>query len=94
VEIASARAVPPAQVALAWLLARPSVTSLVIGARTHDQLVANLGAADLRLTAEEAGALERVSRSPLPYPLWHQVGNSSDRLSAADQSVLGPYLSQ
>ena len=93
VEIASARAVPPAQVALAWLLARPSVTSLVIGARTHDQLVANLGAADLRLTAEEAGALERVSRSPLPYPLWHQVGNSSDRLSAADESVLGPYLS-
>ena len=94
VEIASARAVPPAQVALAWLLARPSVTSLVIGARTHDQLVANLGAADLQLTAEEAGALERVSRSPLPYPLWHQVVNSSDRLSAADESVLGPYLSR
>ena len=92
-EIASARAVPPAQVALAWLLARPSVTSLVIGARTHDQLVANLGAADLQLTAEEADALERVSRSPLPYPLWHQVFNSSDRLSAADESVLGPYLS-
>ena len=92
VEIASARAVPPAQVALAWLLARPSVTSLVIGARTHDQLVANLGAVDLQLTAEEAGALERVSRSPLPYPLWHQVVNSSDRLSAADVSVLGPYL--
>ena len=93
-EIASARAVPPAQVALAWLLARPSVTSLVIGARTHDQLVANLGAADLQLTAEEADALERVSRSPLPYPLWHQVFNSSDRLSAADESVLGPYLSR
>jgi aryl-alcohol dehydrogenase-like predicted oxidoreductase len=94
VEIASARAVPPPQVALAWLLARPSVTSLVIGARTHDQLVTNLGAADLQLTAEEAGALERVSRSPLPYPLWHQVLNSSDRLSAADESVLGPYLSR
>jgi aryl-alcohol dehydrogenase-like predicted oxidoreductase len=93
VEIASARAVPPAQVALAWLLARPSVTSLVIGARTHDQLVMNLGAVDLQLTAEEAGALERVSRSPLPYPLWHQVANSSDRLSAADVSVLEPYLS-
>jgi aryl-alcohol dehydrogenase-like predicted oxidoreductase len=94
VEIASARAVPPAQVALAWLLGRPSVTSLVIGARTHDQLVTNLGAADLQLTAEEAGALERVSRSPLPYPLWHQVFNSSDRLSAADESVLGPHLSR
>jgi aryl-alcohol dehydrogenase-like predicted oxidoreductase len=94
VEIASARAVPPAQVALAWLLGRPSVTSLVIGARTHDQLVTNLGAADLQLTAEEAGALERVSRSPLPYPLWHQVLNSSDRLSAADESALGAYLSR
>ena len=94
VEIASGRGVPPTQVALAWLLGRPSVTSLVIGARTHDQLVMNLGAVDLQLTAEEAGALERVSRSPLPYPMWHQVANSSDRLSSADESVLGPYLSR
>jgi aryl-alcohol dehydrogenase-like predicted oxidoreductase len=94
VEIASARAVPPAQVALAWLLGRPSVTSLVVGARTHDQLAMNLGAVDVKLTAEEAGALERVSRTPLPYPLWHQLANSSDRLSAADESVLGPHLSE
>jgi aryl-alcohol dehydrogenase-like predicted oxidoreductase len=93
VGIASARDVPAAQVALAWLLARPGVTSLVIGARTDEQLVSNLGAVDVRLTPEEAGALERVSRRPLPYPLWHQLSGSADRLSAADMSVLGPHLS-
>jgi aryl-alcohol dehydrogenase-like predicted oxidoreductase len=92
VEIASARGVPPTQIALAWLLGRPSVTSVIIGARTHEQLVVNLGAVDVRLTAEEAGALELVSRTPLPYPLWHQLGSISDRMSAADESVLGPHL--
>jgi aryl-alcohol dehydrogenase-like predicted oxidoreductase len=92
VEIASARNVAPSQIALAWLLDRPGVTSLVIGARTHEQLVVSLGAVEVQLTAEEADALERVSRVPLPYPLWHQAGNSADRLSAADESVLHPYL--
>ena len=92
VEIAAARGVTPSQVALAWLLGRPGVTSLVIGARTHEQLVANLGAVDVRLSTEEADALERVSRAPLPYPLWHQAVHASDRLSAADESVLKPHL--
>jgi aryl-alcohol dehydrogenase-like predicted oxidoreductase len=92
VGIAEARGVPAPQVALAWLLGRPGVTSLIIGARNDEQLAANLGAAELELTAEETAALERVSRRPLPYPLWHQLDGSADRLSAADESVLGPYL--
>jgi aryl-alcohol dehydrogenase-like predicted oxidoreductase len=92
VEIADARGAAPSQVALAWLLGRPGITSLVIGARTHEQLVANLEAAELHLTAEEADALERVSRTPLPYPLWHQADGASDRLSPADESVLKPHL--
>jgi aryl-alcohol dehydrogenase-like predicted oxidoreductase len=92
VEIASARGAAPSQIALAWLLGRPGVTSLVIGARTHEQLVVNLGAADLQLSGEESDALERVSRTPLPYPLWHQALHAHDRLSAADESVLGPHL--
>jgi aryl-alcohol dehydrogenase-like predicted oxidoreductase len=92
VGIADARGVPASQVALAWLLGRPSVTSLIIGARNEEQLEANLGAAALELTSEETDALERVSRRPLPYPLWHQLDGSADRLSAADESVLAPYL--
>jgi aryl-alcohol dehydrogenase-like predicted oxidoreductase len=92
VDIAGARGIAPSQVALAWLLARPGITSLIIGARTHEQLVANLGAVDVELTAEESGALERVSRQPLPYPLWHQLASASERLSAADLAALGPYL--
>jgi aryl-alcohol dehydrogenase-like predicted oxidoreductase len=92
VGIAEARRVPPPQVALAWLLARPGITSLIIGARNEEQLAANLGAAELELTAAESDALERVSRRPLPYPLWHQLDGSADRLSPADESVLGTYL--
>jgi aryl-alcohol dehydrogenase-like predicted oxidoreductase len=45
-------------VALAWLLARPAVTSLVVGARTEEQLQANLGAADLDLSAEDLRRIE------------------------------------
>ena len=53
VEIAEAHGVSAAQVALAWLLGRPGVSSLVIGARTEEQLADNLAAAELELTAEE-----------------------------------------
>jgi aryl-alcohol dehydrogenase-like predicted oxidoreductase len=92
VRIADARGTPVPQVALAWLLARPGITSLVIGARNEEQLVANLAAAEVVLTAEEQDALERVSRRPLPYPYWHQVEGAFDRLGEADLSVLAPYL--
>jgi hypothetical protein len=81
---------PAAQVALAWLLERPAVTSLVIGARTGEQLADNLAAADLSLSAEERDRLEEVSRRPLLYPYWHQAKTASDRLGPADLLLLGP----
>ncbi|MDY7104208.1 MAG: aldo/keto reductase [Actinomycetota bacterium] len=60
---------PPAQVALAWLLARPGVASVLLGARTVDQLDQNLAAADLALTDDELAELTRVSAPGLPaYP--------------------------
>jgi aryl-alcohol dehydrogenase-like predicted oxidoreductase len=93
VEIAQAREVSPAQVALAYLLGRPAVTSLVVGARTDEQLADNLKAADLRLTDEEKAKLDEVSAPPLLYPYWHQAKTASDRLGAADLSLLGPHLS-
>jgi aryl-alcohol dehydrogenase-like predicted oxidoreductase len=92
VEIAESRGVSPARVALAWLLQRPGISSIVIGARTDEQLADNLAAAELQLDADELARLERISRPPLAYPLWHQVKTASDRLGPADLPTLAPYL--
>jgi aryl-alcohol dehydrogenase-like predicted oxidoreductase len=59
--IASSRGVSMAQVALAWLADRPSVTSVVLGARTTEQLLDNLGAADLHLSQAETESLDKAS---------------------------------
>lgn len=93
VEIGAARGVSAARIALAWLIGRPGVTSLVIGARTEEQLSDNLGAAELTLSEEEKAKLDTVSAPPLLYPYWHQASTASDRLSAADLSLLKPHLS-
>jgi aryl-alcohol dehydrogenase-like predicted oxidoreductase len=92
VEIGEAHGVSAAQVALAWLLRRPGITSLVVGARTDEQLADNLAAADLVLADEEHDRLEEVSRQRLPYPYWHQRNTARDRLSEADLSLLSVYL--
>jgi aryl-alcohol dehydrogenase-like predicted oxidoreductase len=71
-EIASARDATPAQVALNWVMNKPGVDTVIIGARDEAQLRDNLGAAAWRLTAEEMLALDEVSALPEPYPMWHQ----------------------
>jgi aryl-alcohol dehydrogenase-like predicted oxidoreductase len=58
----------PAAVSLAWLLAKPQMTSVIFGARTVDQLEANLVAADLELSAKHVEALDAASAVPLGYP--------------------------
>jgi aryl-alcohol dehydrogenase-like predicted oxidoreductase len=88
VQAGEAHGVSAAQVALAWLLGRPGVSSVVIGARTDEQLADNLAAADLELTADERARLDEVSAPPLLYPYWHQLKTASDRLSAADLALL------
>jgi len=65
--IAEHREVATSQVALAWLIARPAVSSVILGARTLDQLTANL-ATDLQLTAEENELLCQVSKPQVDYP--------------------------
>ena len=92
VAIADSHGVSGAQVALAYLLNKPAVTSLIIGARTDAQLADNLAAAKLVLTPEEQVRLDKVSLTPLQYPYWHQVKTASERLSPADRSLLGPRL--
>ncbi|HVT68019.1 MAG TPA: aldo/keto reductase [Trebonia sp.] len=92
VDVASAHGASPAQAALAWLLGRPTVTSVIIGARTEEQLRDNLGAAGLALTADERAALDKVSAPDLVYPHWHQLATSADRLGPADLALLGQHL--
>jgi aryl-alcohol dehydrogenase-like predicted oxidoreductase len=92
VDIADAHGVSAAQVALAYLLGRPGITSLVIGARTSEQLADNLAAAGLRLDDDERVRLDKVSALPLIYPYWHQAKTANDRLSPADLSLLGPHI--
>ena len=66
------RSVP--QVAINWLLQRPSVATVIIGARNEAQLRDNLGAAGWALTAEQVARLDAASAVTLPYPYWHQRG--------------------
>lgn len=61
-----------AQVALNWVLHRPTVASVVIGARNEEQLRDNLRALDFKLSDEQIKRLDDVSARPLPYPYWHQ----------------------
>ena len=89
--IAEGHDATPGQIALAYTLAKPAVTSLVVGARTEQQLVENLAAAELKLSAEDVERLDAVSAQPLPYPFWHHL-NARDRLSLADLTLLGRHL--
>jgi aryl-alcohol dehydrogenase-like predicted oxidoreductase len=92
VEIGSEHGVSAAQAALAWTLGRPGISSLVIGARTDEQLADNLGAVELELSDAERSRLDELSAPPLLYPFWHQAQTASDRLGPADLSLLGPHL--
>jgi aryl-alcohol dehydrogenase-like predicted oxidoreductase len=82
-EIGKAHEVSVARVALAWLLAKPAVMSIIIGAKTTEQLDDNLAAADLKLTADEVARLDQISAVPSEYPGWMfqmQGGNRLPRL--------------
>jgi aryl-alcohol dehydrogenase-like predicted oxidoreductase len=92
VGIGAEHGVSAAQVALAYTLGKPAVTSLVIGARTSEQLADNLAAASLTLAGSERELLDKISTPPLIYPYWHQARTASDRLSPADLTLLAPYL--
>jgi len=68
--MAQARGVSVAQVALAWLLHQPQVTSVIVGAKRPEQLADNLASTQLTLSADELRALDGVSRLPAEYPGW------------------------
>lgn len=62
------------QIALNWLLQRPTVSTVVIGSRNEEQLRQNLGAVGWNLTAAQIAKLDAASAVTLPYPYWHQRG--------------------
>lgn len=64
------------QIALNWLMQRPSVSSIIVGARNEEQLVQNLGAYGWQLTKEQMTRLDKVSQATKAYPYWHQSGFS------------------
>ena len=68
--IAQARGISVAQVALAWLLHQPAVTSVIVGAKKPEQLADNLAATQVQLTGEELTMLDLASRLPAEYPGW------------------------
>ncbi len=80
--IADAHGVSVARIALAWLLHRPVVSSVIIGAKRTDQLADNLAAVDVRLAADELAALDAVSRLAPQYPGWMIERQSADRQTA------------
>ncbi|MDB5608572.1 MAG: Aryl-alcohol dehydrogenase [Bradyrhizobium sp.] len=83
--IAKAHGCSPARLALAWLLAKPVVTSVIIGAKRLDQLQDNLAAVELTLTQDELRQLDEVSALPPEYPGWVLPLQGADRLGPVDR---------
>ena len=67
------------QIALNWLTRKPTIASVIVGARNEEQLRQNLGAAGWSLTAEQVAALDNASAVPVAYPYWHQRQAAPDR---------------
>jgi len=84
--IARAHGASVARVALAYLLHKPFVTSVIIGAKTAEQLWDNLAASELRLSPEELAALEAVSALPPEYPGWMVEFQNRDRQPGATRT--------
>ncbi|HEX7747743.1 MAG TPA: aldo/keto reductase [Bordetella sp.] len=80
-EVAGESQTTPAQVVLAWLLAREQITSVIIGARTPEQLAINLDAQNLLLTSGQLARLDEVSEAAVPFPHWMQRFHDRDRIS-------------
>jgi aryl-alcohol dehydrogenase-like predicted oxidoreductase len=78
--IAADNLVSVAQVALAWLLAQPHVTSVIVGAKSQEQLLDNIAATGLELSTEQIKAIDEASKLPSEYPHWMLTRQSADRL--------------
>jgi len=85
--IAKAHGCSAARISLAWLLAKPVVTSVIIGAKRVDQLEDNIAAVDVKLSAEEIKQLDDVSALPPEYPAWMLAVQGSSRLEPVPLAI-------
>jgi aryl-alcohol dehydrogenase-like predicted oxidoreductase len=85
-EISSETGKTVPQIALNWLLQRPTVSTVIIGARNEEQLRDNLGAVGWSLTADQIARLDKVSETTWPYPYWHQRPFTSRNPFPAEQA--------
>jgi aryl-alcohol dehydrogenase-like predicted oxidoreductase len=88
--IAKAHNCSAARISLAWLLAKPVVTSIIIGAKRLDQLEDNIAATELTLTSDELKQLDEVSALPPEYPGWMLQTQGSNRLDPNVQRFVPP----
>jgi aryl-alcohol dehydrogenase-like predicted oxidoreductase len=84
--IAQAHGVSVARVALAWLLAQPHVTSVILGAKNPDQLLDNIAAGGLTLSPDQLRAIGEASALPSEYPQWMVTRQSGDRLGQVNRT--------
>jgi aryl-alcohol dehydrogenase-like predicted oxidoreductase len=82
-EVSAATGVSVARIALAWLLTRPFVTSVIIGARTREQLLDNLAASEVTLSPQHIAQLDAASALPVEYPGWMVEWQDRNRRPAA-----------
>lgn len=87
VSVSEKHGVEAAQIALAWLLTRPAVSSLVVGGRNEQQFINNFRALEVKLDQDDLDRLDRVSQPPLIYPYWHQGQFARDRFSPGDWAL-------
>ncbi|AFL50412.1 aryl-alcohol dehydrogenase-like predicted oxidoreductase [Sinorhizobium fredii] len=90
-DIADARGIPMSHVALAWVLGRPGVTSVVVGGLTEQHFLENIASVDVTLSPGELARLNDISLPPYLYPYWHQRKLAAGRLSAADWALHASY---
>ena len=90
-DVASKHKATVAQVVLAWLRDRPNVDSIVLSARTKEQLHENIASYSLKLTNEDISQINSVSALEPIYPLWHRAINSLDRASNAEKVYLDEF---
>jgi aryl-alcohol dehydrogenase-like predicted oxidoreductase len=88
--IAQAHNCSPARISLAWVLAKPFVTSVIIGAKSAAQLADNVASVDVKLTPDEIQQLDAVSALPPEYPGWMLPFQSSNRLEPIARPIPGP----
>ncbi|MBD8036174.1 aldo/keto reductase [Solibacillus sp. A46] len=90
-DVATKHKATVAQVVLAWLRDRPNVDSIVLSARTKEQLHENIASYSLKLTNEDITQINSVSALEPIYPLWHRAINSLDRASDAEKVYLDEF---